>query len=235
MIRRRQVQSSGSGTWEADAGVQCPARENKKEITISSSSPTPTPTRTTPIDSSLASSLAGVREFGMDSGVVDTQISSGFSSHHQALSSPTSTTSLSHVHISEAVLKSEDSGATLDFSHKSLTDVGEYGAEELATIGREHSMEDESSLLRCALSSPSACREHLTDHLCLVARITLASNRLATIPMAFALLSRLRYLNLKNNCFTMFPDVVSSVLHGVLSACHSHHTTRYQAHHHALT
>ncbi|KAI0302117.1 RAM signaling pathway protein-domain-containing protein [Russula brevipes] len=123
----------------------------------------------------------------MDSGVVGTQISSDFSLHHQAPSSPTSTTSLNHVHISEAVLKSEDSGATLDFSHKCLTDVGEYGAEQLATIGREHSMEDESSLLR----------------------ITLASNRLATIPMAFALLSRLRYLNLKNNCFTMFPDVLT--------------------------
>ena len=27
--------------------------------------------------------------------------------------------------------------------------------------------------------------------------------------MAFALLSRLRYLNLKNNCLAVFPDVVS--------------------------
>lgn len=28
--------------------------------------------------------------------------------------------------------------------------------------------------------------------------------------MAFALLSRLRYLNLKNNCLAVFPDVVST-------------------------
>ncbi|KAI0006106.1 RAM signaling pathway protein-domain-containing protein [Russula compacta] len=123
----------------------------------------------------------------MDPGVVGAPISNGFALHHQGPSSSTSTTSLNHVHISQALLKSEDNGATLDFSHKGLTDVGEYGAEQLATIGREDLMEDESSVLR----------------------ITLASNRLATLPMAFALISRLRYLNLKNNCLTVFPDVVT--------------------------
>ncbi|KAI9510837.1 RAM signaling pathway protein-domain-containing protein [Russula earlei] len=123
----------------------------------------------------------------MDSSVVGTQISNGFSLHRQGHLSPTSATSLNHVRISEALLQSEDNGATLDFSHKGLTDIGEYGAEQLATVGREDSMEDESSVLR----------------------ITLASNRLATLPMAFALLSRLRYLNLKNNCLTVFPDVLT--------------------------
>jgi hypothetical protein len=92
----------------------------------------------------------------MDSGVEATQISNDFLLHRQGPSSPTSTTSINHVHISEALLKSEDNGATLDFSHMRLTDVGEYGAEQLATIGREDSMEDESSVLRCALPL-SAC------------------------------------------------------------------------------
>ncbi|KAH9966745.1 RAM signaling pathway protein-domain-containing protein [Russula dissimulans] len=123
----------------------------------------------------------------MGSSVLGTQISNGFSLHRQGRSSPISATSLNHVRISEALLQSEDNGATLDFSHKGLTDVGEYGAEQLATIGREDSMEDESSVLR----------------------ITLAANRLATLPMAFALLSRLRYLNLKNNCLAVFPDVLT--------------------------
>jgi hypothetical protein len=95
----------------------------------------------------------------MDPDSVDVQIPNGFSLHHRGLSSPTLATSLNHIHISEALLKSEDNGATLDFSHKGLTDVGEYGAEQLATIGREDSMEDESSVLRCALSLP-ACHQH---------------------------------------------------------------------------
>ena len=94
----------------------------------------------------------------MDSGVEATQISEDFSLNGQGPSSPTSTTSLSHIHISEAFLKSEDNGSTLDFSHMRLTDVGEYGAEQLATIGREDSMEDESSVLRCVFPL-SACHD----------------------------------------------------------------------------
>lgn len=39
-------------------------------------------------------------------------------------------------------------------------------------------------------------------------RVALGYNRLATLPMAFAFLTRLRYLNLRANCFTVFPDVV---------------------------
>jgi hypothetical protein len=145
----------------------------------------------------------------MNSGVEATQISNDFLLRHEP-SSPTSTSSLNHVHISEALLKSEDNGATLDFCHMRLTDVGEYGAEQLATIGREDSMEDESSVLRCALPL-SACHNISQISLPLpTVRITLASNRLATLPMAFALLSRLRYLNLKNNSLAVFPDVVST-------------------------
>jgi hypothetical protein len=98
----------------------------------------------------------------MDSDSVDAQIPNDFSLHHRGLSSPIFPTSINHIHISEALLKSEDSGATLDFSHKGLTDVGEYGAEQLATIGREDSMEDESSVLRCALPS-LPCHQLCTD------------------------------------------------------------------------
>lgn len=63
-------------------------------------------------------------------------------------SPPLSSTSLSHYHITDALNFSPDNGATLDLTHKNLTDVGESGAEELATIGREDIVEDESSVLR---------------------------------------------------------------------------------------
>ncbi|KAH9180629.1 RAM signaling pathway protein-domain-containing protein [Lactarius sanguifluus] len=115
------------------------------------------------------------------------QLSSAFSLHKRRPSSPTSTTTLNHSHISEVLLKSEDNGATLDFSHRGLTDIDEDSATQLAAIGREDPMGDEGSVLR----------------------VTLASNRLATLPVTFVLLSRLRYLNLKNNCLTMFPDVLT--------------------------
>ncbi|TFK55152.1 hypothetical protein OE88DRAFT_1780062 [Heliocybe sulcata] len=102
-------------------------------------------------------------------------------------SSPWPSTSLSDVHITDALLRSPDKGVTLDLSHKGLTDMGESGVERLATIGREDLVEDESS----------------------VERITLGHNHLTTLPMAFALLSRLRYLNLKSNNFIVFPDVLT--------------------------
>lgn len=76
------------------------------------------------------------------------RVSPGPFQHKRRPSSPVSSTSLNHIHLAEALLRSEDNGATLDLSHRNLTDVGEYGAEELAAIGREDLMEDESSLLR---------------------------------------------------------------------------------------
>ncbi|RPD66340.1 hypothetical protein L226DRAFT_566785 [Lentinus tigrinus ALCF2SS1-7] len=101
--------------------------------------------------------------------------------------SPLPSLSLTRDHITEALAKSPDGGATLDLAYKGLTDVGESGAEELATVGQD----DES-----ITESP-------------VIRIALAHNRLTTLPMAFSLLSRLRYLVLKNNSFTVFPDVLT--------------------------
>ena len=70
------------------------------------------------------------------------------SRNNGTLSPPLPSTSLSHVHIADALRQSPDNGATLDLTHRNLTDVGESGAEELATIGREDIMEDESSVLR---------------------------------------------------------------------------------------
>ncbi|KAG2048777.1 hypothetical protein BDR06DRAFT_962235 [Suillus hirtellus] len=107
-------------------------------------------------------------------------------SRHGALS-PLLSTSLTEEHIAEALRQSSDNGATLDLTHKNLTDVGEDGAKHLATMGRNGSLDDESSVFRIALGY----------------------NRLATLPTAFALLSRLRYLNLQNNSFTSFPDVLT--------------------------
>lgn len=38
--------------------------------------------------------------------------------------------------------------------------------------------------------------------------MALGYNRLSTLPMALSLLSSIRYLNLRNNHFLAFPDVV---------------------------
>ncbi|KAH9857083.1 RAM signaling pathway protein-domain-containing protein [Lenzites betulinus] len=104
-----------------------------------------------------------------------------------AVSSPLPSLSLTRDHITEALVKSPDGGATLDLAYKGLTDVGESGAEELANVGLDEEIDSDSS----------------------VVRIALAHNRLTTLPMAFSLLSRLRYLVLKNNSFTVFPDVLT--------------------------
>ncbi|KAI0693283.1 RAM signaling pathway protein-domain-containing protein [Cytidiella melzeri] len=103
-----------------------------------------------------------------------------------AAPSPLPSVSLGRDHITEALKNSPDNGATLDLTHKSLTDVGEDGASELAYVGQANA-DGESA----------------------VVRIALAHNRLTTLPMAFALLTRLRYLVLKNNNFTIFPDVLT--------------------------
>lgn len=74
---------------------------------------------------------------------------SSFDVDYSAASKRTSfnSTSLSHVHIAEALLRSPDNGATLDLTKGKISDVGESGAEELAAIGRTEP-EDESSVLR---------------------------------------------------------------------------------------
>jgi Leucine-rich repeat (LRR) protein len=42
-------------------------------------------------------------------------------------------------------------------------------------------------------------------------RLALASNQLTTLPNEFMYLSRLRYLNLKHNSFSTFPEVVCTL------------------------
>lgn len=123
--------------------------------------------------------------------------------------SPLPSISLSRDHINEALLKSPDNGATLDLAHKNISDVGEDGAEELATVGRGNDAEGEGTLVRCDVLDSALSRKCL---LIIGSRIALAHNRLTTLPMAFALLSHLRYLVLKSNNFTVFPDVVRVAL-----------------------
>lgn len=64
--------------------------------------------------------------------------------------SPLPSVSLSRDHITEAFKKSPDNGATLDLTHKSLTDVGEDGAEELANVGQGEDATAESAVVRYA-------------------------------------------------------------------------------------
>ncbi|KAI6129080.1 RAM signaling pathway protein-domain-containing protein, partial [Pisolithus croceorrhizus] len=111
------------------------------------------------------------------------------SSSKNPVSSPLPAVSLTSEHVLEAIQQSLDNGATLDFTHKSLTNVGEDGVQYLACAGRNQSLPEESS----------------------ISRITLGYNRLTTLPTAFALLSRLRYLNLKNNSFSSIPDVLTAM------------------------
>ncbi|KAK0434927.1 RAM signaling pathway protein-domain-containing protein [Armillaria borealis] len=95
-------------------------------------------------------------------------------------------TPLIRAHIQEALSRSEDHGTTLVFLKKNLTDIGASVVEELATVGR---------------NSP--------DDGYPVERLALGNNYLTTLPMEFAHLSRLRYVNLRSNAFTTFPDVLT--------------------------
>ncbi|KAL4065259.1 RAM signaling pathway protein-domain-containing protein [Scleroderma citrinum] len=108
--------------------------------------------------------------------------------------SPLPSISLTEEHVAEAIQQSPDNGITLDFTHKGLTDVGEDGVERLATIGSNESLLQECSITRHASTRHVDAPRY---------------NRLATLPTAFALLSCLRYLNLKNNNFSVFPDVLT--------------------------
>ena len=66
--------------------------------------------------------------------------------------SPLPSLSLTRDHITEALSKSPDGGATLDLAYKGLTDVGESGAEELATVGQDEEAESDSPVVRCVFS-----------------------------------------------------------------------------------
>lgn len=55
---------------------------------------------------------------------------------------------LTKAHILDAIARSNDDGATLDFSNKNLVDVGEGGVEALAQVGRGDDLLDECRILR---------------------------------------------------------------------------------------
>ena len=62
--------------------------------------------------------------------------------------SPLPSLSLTRDHITDALAKSPDGGATLDLAYKGLSDVGESGAEELATVGQDKHTGTESTVVR---------------------------------------------------------------------------------------
>ncbi|KIY43334.1 hypothetical protein FISHEDRAFT_67851 [Fistulina hepatica ATCC 64428] len=90
---------------------------------------------------------------------------------------------LSQTHVAEALSRSTDKGLTLVFSKLYVTEVSDGAVEDLASRGKDDGRP--------------------------VERMSLASNHISTLPMDFALLSRLRYLNLKSNALTEFPQVLT--------------------------
>lgn len=116
----------------------------------------------------------------------------------------TYSSSLSHVQILDALDRSTDAGITLDFARMNLSDVGAAAAEELAHI-EQRTLENDNVVERYLPFDHTAQSLYsLVLH-----RVAFSHNRLAALPTEFALLSRLRYLNLKYNCFAVFPEVVS--------------------------
>ncbi len=73
--------------------------------------------------------------------------------------------SLSRDHIKEALQKSRDGGATLDLAHKHLTDVGEDGAEELASVGQEAETEGDSTVVRYEVAASRSVQRCLSNGL----------------------------------------------------------------------
>ncbi|KAL5529674.1 hypothetical protein ACEPAG_5659 [Sanghuangporus baumii] len=101
--------------------------------------------------------------------------------------SPPASGVLTKALILDAIARSIDDGCTLDLSNKNLVDVGEAGAEELAQVGRGEDLLDE----------------------CRILRIALVGNYLSSLPMSFARITRLRYLTLRSNSFTVLPEVLT--------------------------
>ena len=113
---------------------------------------------------------------------------------------------LTRAHILDAIARSDDDGQTLVFSNRGLGDVGEAGADALSQVGKgEKEYLHECKILRCVNSWYS--KWVVTDGG--FSRIALVGNTLSSLPMAFARLSRLRYLTLRSNSFSVLPEVVS--------------------------
>jgi hypothetical protein len=107
---------------------------------------------------------------------------------HPVLPSPASRKnapiSLTSGHIQDALVRSNDGGATLVFMKKNLTDIGSDAAEELVAIGRDSS-EDEGRLQRhVSLHKGSLCNlAHSTQD---IARAQSAGDTTNGIRASFA-------------------------------------------------
>lgn len=115
--------------------------------------------------------------------------------------------SLSHEHITQALLTSDDDGETLNLANWGFTEVSEASAEELASVGKSGSEDDGIVTRFVAFKQPWLHRPVASS--LLQYRIALNSNLLTTLPRSFELIRKLRYLNLRANSFTAFPLVVS--------------------------
>jgi len=110
---------------------------------------------------------------------------------------------LGSAQIVDAINQSSDGGATIFLAGLGVTEIWPRNAEELSAVGQPSPQESgmvERYFINTNLS-PSKPNDH---HF----RLTLGNNRLSTLPTEFELFTRLRYLNLKRNNFSTFPDVV---------------------------
>ncbi|KAF7978692.1 hypothetical protein HWV62_44951 [Athelia sp. TMB] len=139
-----------------------------------------------------------------------------------ASSPPLPPTSLSPAHISEALSQSPDNGGTLDLTHKNLTDVGESGAQELATIGREDIVEDESSVLRIQSTcvTPNGVRAPLASQISepeeqqllvmpSLEILDMSRNKIKRLPSQPGSLAGLRVFCISKNKLTRLPAYMS--------------------------
>ncbi|CCA77806.1 hypothetical protein PIIN_03441 [Serendipita indica DSM 11827] len=109
--------------------------------------------------------------------------------HNDSLpASPSSGIPLSSNHVANAFLGPE-APSSLDFSHLNLSEIPDDAVDQLVQRRASDDGQSDGSIHRIALSN----------------------NHLRTLPRSFHLLRRLRYLNLRSNALTHFPDVLSDM------------------------
>jgi hypothetical protein len=118
--------------------------------------------------------------------------------------SPASGQPLTTAHITKA-LRGPEAPSSLDLSHLNLSEISDDAIRQLAQLPND---ENDGIIHR------SGTRFLLLYHEpnLFLARIALSNNHLRTLPLAFNLLWRLRYLNLRSNALHQFPEVVCSRL-----------------------
>ena len=122
------------------------------------------------------------------------------------------TLSLSHAHITQALLDSPDNGKTLDLTKWGFTEVSEASARELSCIGAS---DEENVGVVTRYGQHCTLRRRVHSHPGSFS-IALSSNLLTNLPQSFELLERLRYLNLRQNSFSTFPNVVRVIFSYVI-------------------